>query len=76
MAVKIRLSRIGKKHQPIYKVVVCDSQAKRDGKVIEVIGSYQPATEGKKLEIKKDRYQFWLEKGAQPTTTIRRLLQL
>jgi len=74
MAVKIRLSRIGGKHQPIYRVVVCDSQAKRDGKVIEIIGSYQPATKEKKIGIKKDRYQFWLEKGAQPTATLRRLL--
>jgi len=70
---KIRLSRIGKKHQPIYRVVVCESQVKQGGKVIEEIGRYSPLEKDKKVEIKKDRYEYWVLKGARPSQTIRHL---
>jgi len=72
---KIRLSRIGKKHQPIYRIAVCESQSRQGGEVIEVIGKYNPLYKDKKFEIKKDRYEYWVLKGAQPSQTIRHLFE-
>ncbi|MFA7420302.1 MAG: 30S ribosomal protein S16 [Melioribacteraceae bacterium] len=74
MAVKLRLKRMGKKKQPIYKVVAADSRSPRDGKFIEAIGLYNPKTEPATIEIKESRAMYWLNVGAQPTVTVKNLL--
>ena len=74
MAVKIRLRRMGKKRQPIYKVVAADERSPRDGKFIEAIGVYNPITDPATIDIKEDRALYWLGVGAQPTTTVKTLL--
>ncbi len=74
MAVKLRLRRMGKKKQPIYKVVAADSRSPRDGKFIEAIGLYNPKTDPATVEIKEARAMYWLGVGAQPTDTVKNLL--
>ncbi len=74
MAVKLRLRRMGKKKQPIYKVVAADERSPRDGKFIEAIGSYNPLTNPAKVAIAEDRAMYWLSVGAQPTQTVKNLL--
>ncbi|MCB0749872.1 MAG: 30S ribosomal protein S16, partial [Ignavibacteriae bacterium] len=74
MAVKLRLRRMGKKRQPIYKVVAADVRSPRDGKYIEAIGSYNPKTDPATVELDEERALYWLGVGAQPTTTVRNLL--
>lgn len=74
MAVKLRLRRMGKKKQPIYKVVAADSRSPRDGKFIEAVGRYNPKTEPATVDIKEDRVLYWLNSGAQPTDTVKNLL--
>lgn len=76
MAVRIRLKRVGKIHNPIYRVTVVDGRKKRDGRVIEEIGRYNPNTEPSEIEILSDRAQYWLGVGAQPSKAVRRLLVL
>jgi len=75
MAVKIRLARMGGKKRPFYRVVVADSQAKRDGKFLEIIGTYDPNQDPAEVRIKEERLQDWLNKGAQPTTTVASLIK-
>jgi small subunit ribosomal protein S16 len=65
---------MGKKRQPIYKVVAADSRSPRDGKFIEAIGLYNPKTDPATIEIQEDRALYWLGVGAQPTTTVKNLL--
>lgn len=74
MAVKLRLRRMGKKRQPIYKVVAADARSPRDGKFIESIGLYNPKTEPATIEINAERALYWLGVGAQPTITVNNLL--
>ncbi len=74
MAVKLRLRRMGKKKQPVYKVVAADSRSPRDGKFIEAIGLYNPKTEPATVDIKESRALYWLGVGAQPTDTVKNLL--
>jgi len=74
LAVKLRLRRIGKKKQPMYKVVAADSRAPRDGKFLESVGLYNPLTNPHTLEFKEDRILYWLGVGAQPTDTVMSLL--
>ena len=76
MAVKIRLTRMGKKKQPTYRVVVVDSRKPRDGAFIEQIGRYDPRQEPSLIEIDNDRALDWLMKGAQPTETAQKLLEI
>ncbi|MCB9008001.1 MAG: 30S ribosomal protein S16 [Ardenticatenaceae bacterium] len=71
---KIRLSRRGKKRQPSYRVVVADINSKRDGRIVERIGHYNPLTEPAEFAIREDRALHWLSVGAQPTDAVRRLL--
>lgn len=71
---KIRLSRRGKKRQPSYRVVVADINSKRDGRIVERIGHYNPLTDPAEFAIKEDRALHWLNVGAQPTDAVRRLL--
>ena len=74
MAVKLRLRRMGKKKQPIYKVVAADSRSPRDGKFLEAVGIYNPLTNPHKVEFREDRINYWLDCGAQPTNTVKSLL--
>ncbi len=64
MAVSIRLSRFGKKHQPFYRIVVMDKRKKRDGKYIEKIGYYNPLVNPPDIKIDKEKFQYWINKGA------------
>ena len=75
--VVIRLQRKGKPHQPYYRVVAIEKSRGATGKPIEVIGSYNPRieTQGKKVEVKKDRYEHWIKVGAQPSETVRTLVK-
>ncbi len=73
--VKIRLARMGAKKRPYYRVVVADSRARRDGPFIEIIGSYDPMKEPSEIKVDTDKARSWLNKGAQPTDTVRKLLQ-
>ena len=70
---KIRLRRTGKKHQPSYRVVITEARSKRDGKYLENIGHWRPAT--KALKIDKKRYAYWLGVGAQPTQAVKKLYE-
>ena len=74
MAVHIRLRRTGTTRRPAYRVVVADSRAPRDGRFIEVIGHYNPLTTPMTLDIKLDKADEWIKKGAQPSNTVRTLL--
>ncbi len=76
MPVKIRLTRMGKKKQPSYRVVVVDSRKPRDGAYIEQIGRYDPRQEPSLVEINNDRALDWLQKGAQPTERAKKLLEI
>ena len=73
--VRIRLRRMGKKGQPSYRVVVADSESPRDGRFIEIIGSYNPRTDPPTIEIEQERAQYWLSVGAQPSDPVVRLLR-
>jgi len=75
--VKIRLTRIGRKKAPFYRIVIADSRRARDGKVIEYVGRYQPLNKDpeEQIVIKEDRALYWLSNGAQPTDTVRSLLR-
>lgn len=75
MSVKLRLRRMGKKKQPIYKVVAADTRSPRDGKFIEAVGLYNPLTDPHTFEIKEDRVLYWLDNGARPTNTVKSLLR-
>ena len=75
MAVKIRLQRHGKKGKPFYKIVAADNRAKRDGKFIEAIGFYNPTTVPATIELDIDRSVHWLQNGAEPTDTVKSILQ-
>jgi len=74
LAVKLRLRRMGKKKQPVYKIVAADVRSPRDGKFIEAVGFYNPITHPATVEIKEDRVLYWLGVGAEPTTTVKNLL--
>ncbi len=76
MAVKIRLKRIGKIRTPYYRIVVADSRKKRDGRVIEEIGTYNPKTEPSTISVVSERAQYWLGVGAQPTEAVAAILKL
>ncbi|MGC8816111.1 MAG: 30S ribosomal protein S16 [bacterium] len=72
---RIRLSRYGHKHNPHYRIVVADSKSPRDGKYIEKIGYYNPRMNPKILEINLEKFKYWIEKGAQPTDTVKKIVQ-
>ena len=76
MAVKIRLTRKGKKKQPTYRVVVADSRSPRDGRYIEQIGRYDPRQEPSLVEIDNERAAYWLSQGAQPTPQAKKLIAI
>jgi small subunit ribosomal protein S16 len=75
LAVKLRLRRMGKKKQPIYKIVAADSRSPRGGKFLEAVGFYNPLTNPHTLDLKEDRILYWLNVGAQPSSTVKSLLR-
>ena len=76
MAVRLRLMRMGKKKQPTYRVVAADSRSPRNGRFIEIIGTYQPRLEPSVVKIDNERAVHWLQNGAQPSETVEKLLKI
>jgi small subunit ribosomal protein S16 len=76
MAVKLRLTRVGKTKQPQYRIVAADSRSPRDGRFIEIVGHYNPRTEPSTLTVDNDKAVKWLSQGAQPTDRVRKLLEI
>ncbi|MCU0554543.1 MAG: 30S ribosomal protein S16 [Syntrophales bacterium] len=74
MAVKMRLTRMGTRKKPYYRIVVADSVSPRDGKFIEIVGNYDPKKNPAEITVKEDRVREWLAKGAEPTLTVSQLL--
>ncbi len=75
MAVRLRLTRVGSSNNPIWRVVVADQRAPRDGRFIEVVGHYNPQTNPSTIKLDEERIRHWLSKGAQPTDQVRKLLR-
>ena len=75
MAVKLRLMRMGKTKQPTYRVVAADSRSPRDGRFIEIVGTYEPRQEPSKIVIDNEKALAWLRKGAQPTDRVQKILE-
>ena len=75
MSVKIRLARHGAKKRPFYRIVVADIEAKRDGRFIETVGTYNPLKEPAEVVLKDERVKYWMDQGAIPTDTVRSLLK-
>ena len=75
MAVKIRLTRMGKKRNPIYRIVVADARSPRDGRFIDEIGTYDPNQEPSVVKVDAEAAKKWIADGAQPTETVARLLK-
>jgi small subunit ribosomal protein S16 len=73
--VKIRLTRLGSHKKPFYRVIVTDSRTRRDGPFIEILGTYDPLKEPSEIKLDLERAKSWLQKGAQPTDTARKLMQ-
>ena len=76
MAVRMRLTRVGSKKNPIYRVVVADSRSPRDGRFIEIVGRYNPQTDPSTIEFDEDKVKDWLGKGAQPSDAVARLIKV
>jgi small subunit ribosomal protein S16 len=76
VAVKLRLMRMGKKKQPTYRIVAADSRSPRDGRFIEVVGTYDPRAEPSVIKVDNERAVHWLRHGAQPTERVQKLLQI
>jgi small subunit ribosomal protein S16 len=75
MAVRIRLTRKGTKKRPFYRIVVAHSEAPRDGKFLEIIGTYNPLTDPVEVQLDPEKLRIWLDRGAQPTDTVRSLIK-
>jgi small subunit ribosomal protein S16 len=75
MAVRLRLTRVGGRKNPIWRVVAADQRSKRDGRVIETIGHYNAQTQPSTIVLDEERVRAWLARGAQPSTTVRKLLK-
>jgi small subunit ribosomal protein S16 len=75
MAVRLRLTRVGARKNPVWRVVVADQRSKRDGRVIETVGHYNAQTEPSTIVLNEEKIKEWLARGAQPTDTVRKLLR-
>jgi small subunit ribosomal protein S16 len=75
LAARIRLTRVGSKKNPVYRVVVADSRSPRDGKFIEIVGRYNPQTDPSTIELDEARVRVWISKGAQPSGSVQKLLK-
>jgi small subunit ribosomal protein S16 len=76
MAVKLRLTRVGKTKQPQYRIVAADSRSPRDGRFIEILGQYNPRTEPSTIKVDNEKAVKWLSQGAQPTDRVKKLLEI
>jgi small subunit ribosomal protein S16 len=76
MSVRLRLTRIGGRKNPVWRVVVADQRAKRDGRVIEIVGHYNAQTDPSTITLNEERVRDWLARGAQPSDTVRKLLRI
>ncbi len=76
MAVRVRLTRVGSRKNPVWRVVVADQRSPRDGRVIEHVGRYNPQTEPSEIVLNEERIQHWIARGAQPSDTVRRLMKI
>ena len=74
MAVKIRLTRLGRKKVPFYRIIVADIEAKRDGKFLDIVGTYDPMKDPAEVKIDSDKLKIWLDRGAKPTNTVKSLI--
>lgn len=75
MSVKIRLARHGAKKRPFYRIVVANIESPRDGRFLEVVGTYNPLPDSAEVNLKGDRVKYWMAQGAEPTDTVRNLLK-
>ncbi|HCR14425.1 30S ribosomal protein S16 [Solidesulfovibrio sp.] len=75
MAMKLRLTRMGSKKRPFYRIVAMDSATRRDGRALEFLGHYNPMVDPAEIKVDSEKVRFWLERGAKPTDTVRALLQ-
>lgn len=75
MALKLRLTRMGSKKKPFYRIVAVNSETRRDGRALDYVGYYNPMTEPADIKIDQDKISMWMERGAQPTDTVRSLLK-
>ena len=75
MALKIRLTRIGTRHQPHYRIVVAEARSRRDGDPTEVLGSYDPRAKGSQVKVDLARVDYWLSKGAKPTESLHAMIK-
>ena len=75
MALKIRLSRIGTTHAPVYHVVVAEARSRRDGRATEILGTYNPRAKGEQLTLNVERADYWVSQGAKPTDTANSLIK-
>lgn len=75
MAMKIRLTRMGCKKRPFYRIVAMDSATRRDGRALEYVGHYNPMVEPADISVDADKLKYWVERGAQPTDTVKALLR-
>jgi len=73
--VKIRLTRLGAHKKPFYRLIVADTRARRDGPFIEILGTYDPMKEPSEIKVDIEKARYWLQKGAQPTDTAKKLMQ-
>ncbi len=75
MSVRLRLTRIGGKKDPVWRLVVADQRSKRDGRVLEIVGHYNAQTNPSTIKVDEERIREWLSRGAQPTDTVRKILR-
>ena len=75
MALKIRLTKVGSVHQPLYRVVVAEARSRRDGAAVENIGTYHPSAKGNPVKLDLERVDYWLSKGAKPTATMHAMIK-
>lgn len=74
--VRLRLTRVGGKKNPIWRIVATDQRSPRDGRFIEIVGRYNPQTEPSTIQVDAERAQYWLDRGAQPSNQVKKLLRL
>ena len=75
MALKIRLTKVGSVHQPLYRVVVAEARSRRDGAAVENLGTYRPGSKGSPINVNLERVDYWLSKGALPTNTMHAMIK-
>jgi small subunit ribosomal protein S16 len=75
MSVRMRLTRIGGKKDPVWRVVVADQRSPRDGRILEIVGQYNAQTDPSTIKVDEERVREWLSRGAQPTNTVRKILR-